>query len=115
MINEISCQELKMKIDRKDEFKLVNCLEAAKFRAMHIPGSLNIYQKEDIVYQKEDIQMLLSVNDVIVVYCTDEACNKSILLYRLLEEYEYKNISRFAGGLRRWEADGYALVGEMVN
>lgn len=88
-MNLISCEELKRKIDRKDEFKLVNALEEAKFRAMHIPGSLNIYKKEDI-------QRLLSSDDEIVVYCTDEACNKSILLYQLLEAYGYKKISRFA-------------------
>ena len=107
-MNLISCEELKRKIDRKDEFKLVNALEEAKFRAMHIPGSLNIYKKEDI-------QRLLSSDDEIVVYCTDEACNKSILLYQLLEAYGYKKISRFAGGLSAWEANGFALVGEMVS
>ena len=107
-MNLISCEELKRKMDLKEDFKLVNALEESKFRAMHIPGSLNIYMKEDI-------QTMLAIDDEIVVYCTDEACTKSILLYQLLETMGYKKLWRFAGGLRKWQEDGYALVGEMVS
>ena len=53
----------------------------------------------------------LKQNDEIVVYCTDYACNKSIILYHLLESMGYKNIYRFAGGLREWETMGFPIVG----
>ena len=106
-MNHISCEELKRKFDLDDKFILVNALDETRFRAMHIPGSINICKEEDI-------QKCLTHDDVIIIYCTDEACNRSILLYQRLEAYGYKNIFRFAGGLREWESAGFELVGEMV-
>jgi rhodanese-related sulfurtransferase len=103
----ISCEELKRKIDLGEDFMLVNALDEEKFRAMHIPGSVNIC-KED------DIKKCLSRHDLIVVYCTDESCNRSIMLYQQLEGYGYQKVFRFAGGLRAWAAAGYELEGEMV-
>jgi len=106
-MNHISCEELKRKFDQEDKFILVNALEEARFRAMHIPGSVN-------VCKDEDIQRCLTLDDVIIIYCTDEACNRSIRLYQRLEALGYQKIFRFAGGLREWESAGFELVGEMA-
>ena len=106
-MNHISCGELKRKFDLGDKFILVNALDEARFRAMHIPGSINICKDEDI-------QKCLTLDDDIIIYCTDEACNRSIHLYQRLEASGYKKIFRFAGGLRAWESAGYDLAGEMV-
>ena len=106
-MNHISCEELKRKFDLEEEFKLVNALEETKFLAMHIPNSINICKDGDI-------QKCLAVDDVIIIYCTDEACNRSVILYQKLDAFGYKKIFRFAGGLRAWDAAGYELAGEMV-
>ena len=42
----ISREELKEKLDWKDDFKLAMVLGDWQFRAMHIPGSLNISAPE---------------------------------------------------------------------
>ena len=106
-MNLISCEELKKKMDLHEEFKLVNAMAEAQFLAAHIPGSLNICEAEDI-------EKMLAHNDEIIVYCSDEACNKSIILYQRLDEYGYKKKYRFAGGLRAWQEAGYDLEGDMV-
>ena len=106
-MNLISCEQLKRKMDQKEEFKLVNAMEETKFRAIHIPGSLNICDKEDI-------KKLLTLEDEIIVYCSDEVCNRSIILYQRLDEYGFEKKYRFAGGLRAWEEAGYTLEGEMI-
>ena len=118
-MNEISSKDLKKKIDDKDDFKLIFCLAENSFRAIHIPGSIclpitqkSIKNKSDL---KENIERLLDIDDEIVVYCTDVGCVASIFLYQKLEQFDYKNIRRFSGGLRKWEVDGYAFDGEMVN
>ena len=74
----ISAKELKIRIDKGDKIRLVNALEENKFRLKHIPGSLNLFRREDL-------EKNLSKEETIVVYCTDKACNKSIMLYQLLE------------------------------
>ncbi|HXH19601.1 MAG TPA: rhodanese-like domain-containing protein [Chitinophagales bacterium] len=106
-MNLITCEELKRKLDGSENFKLVNALEPEKFRAMHIPGSLN-------VFQREDIPKFLHPDDEIVVYCTDDTCNKSVTMYYLLESLGFKKIFRFPGGIRAWQEAGYKMEGERV-
>ena len=62
----ISREELKEKLDRKDDFKLVIVMGDWQFRAMHIPGSLNISAPE-IAHE------ILDPDDEIVVYCSNVA------------------------------------------
>jgi 3-mercaptopyruvate sulfurtransferase SseA len=107
-MNLINAQELKHRLDAGEKVMLINAMEENKFRAKHIPGSLNLFNKEDI-------QNSLQKTDDIIVYCTDKSCNKSIILYYLLEAMGYEHVCRFAGGLMEWENCGFKLDGEMVN
>ena len=104
----ITAKKLKQRIDAGEKIKLVNALEENKFRMKHIPGSLNLFRREDL-------EKNLSKDEQIVVYCTDTACNKSIMLYQLLEAIGYKNVTRFSGGMCEWEDEGYKLEGEKSN
>ncbi len=106
-MNTINAQQLKHRLDDREPILLINAMEENKFRAKRIPGSLNIFRKEDI-------EQKLGKDDEIVVYCTDLACNKSVLLYQLLEVMGYTHVCRFAGGMREWEDAGYPLEGEMI-
>ena len=106
-MNLISREELKEKLDRGDDFKLVMVLGEWAYRAKHIPGSLNISTPEKG-------REMLNPDDEIVVYCSDEACIASRAAYRLLEESGFKNVRRYADGLSDWEEAGYPLEGEMV-
>ena len=106
-MNNISARELKKRMDSGEKIMLVNALEENKFRAGHIPGSLNIFTKQAA-------EQYLEKEDDIVVYCTDYSCNKSILLYQLLEALGYKKIIRFAGGLREWTDCGFEIEVDIV-
>lgn len=107
-MNTVTAKELKQQIDNHEQLKLVNAMEENKFRLKHIPGSLNLFRREDL-------EKNLSKDECIIVYCTDNACNKSVMLYQLLEALGYKNVIRFAGGMNEWENEGYQLEGEMIN
>jgi rhodanese-related sulfurtransferase len=100
----ISREELKEKLERGDDFKLVMTLSEWAYRASHIPGSLNINRIDEA-------ENLLDKDDEIVVYCSDEACLSSRAAYRYLERVGYKNIRRYSGGLADWAAAGYPLEG----
>ena len=106
-MNLINAEQLKQRLDAGEHIYLINAMEENKYRAKHIPGSLNLFTKEGI-------EKAVNKNDDIVVYCTDRACNKSILLYHLLDALGYKQLCRFAGGLLEWEDAGFPLEGEMV-
>ena len=47
-MKRITCQELKSKMDRNDKFILINALNRNRFRAEHIPGSINIQTRSDV-------------------------------------------------------------------
>ncbi len=103
----IDRDELKEKLDRSDEFKLVMVLEDWQFRAMHIPGSLHI----PAATITDDG---LDPGDEIVVYCAHESCPSSVLAYNRLTARGYKNVRRYAGGIFDWNRSGYVVQGSMA-
>ncbi len=103
----ISREELKEKLDRGDDFKLVMVLGDWQYRAKHIPGSLNIHLDEECLSK-------LSPDDEIVVYCTHERCSASPYAWHFLTNNGYKHVRRYAGGMFDWVAAGYPLEGEWV-
>lgn len=107
-INLISREELKEKLDRRDNFKLVNALGEWAFNAKHIPGSINISNKQDA-------KKMLDADDDIVIYCSNPACIASIVGYQLLTRMGYNKVRRYAGGIVDWEQAGYPLEGNFVS
>jgi rhodanese-related sulfurtransferase len=107
----ISRTELREKVDKRQDLKLVFVLGESQYRAMHIPGSLNL-PCSDNLYRSEDALKGLDRDDEIVVYCSNEACFASVSVYTLLVKRGYKNVSRYAGGLLDWTGAGYPLDGE---
>ena len=101
----ISREELKEKLDRGDDFKLVLTLGDWAYQAKRIPGSLNVFAAE---IAKE----LLGPDDEIVVYCSHDGCAASKYAYHLLTSNGYKNVRRYSGGIADWEEAGYPLEGE---
>ncbi len=104
-IATIDREELKAKLDRGEDIRLVMTLHAWAFRAQHIPGSEHFDTPEETLEG-------LGRDDEIIVYCSDPACVASQFAYRALVEAGYTNVRRYAGGLSDWAAAGYPLEGE---
>jgi len=66
MAKTISRDELKQKIDRKDDFRLVETLPATAFHHSHLPGAINLPPDEVTTLAS---QILPDKNAEIVVYC----------------------------------------------
>jgi rhodanese-related sulfurtransferase len=111
-MRQISRTELKEKIDRWDNLKLVFTLGEWQYDAAHIPGSLNLPCSPRL-YESEDALKDLDRDDEIVVYCSNESCFSSISVYHLLEKRGYKHVRRYAGGLLDWDDADYPLEGKM--
>ncbi len=103
----IDREELKAKMDRGDDFKLVNTLGELAFEGMHIPGSINIHSPKRMLND-------LDPEDEIVVYCSDPLCPASLMAYHLLAKHGFKHVRRYAGGLSDWAEAGYPLKGALV-
>ena len=103
----ISRDELKQKLECRDQFKLVMALGDWQYRAKHIPGSLHFLTSEETLAK-------LSQDEEIVVYCSSYDCIASVLAYKYLVHHGYTHVRRYAGGILDWEEAGYLLEGEMV-
>ena len=103
-MNLISRDELRRKLERGDEFKLVMTLSGFAYSTKHIPSSLHFETVEEAV-------AALQREDEIVVYCADVHCVASIYAYRLLEREGFTRVRRYAGGVADWEEAGYPLEG----
>ncbi len=104
-MNLITREELKEKLDRGDDFKLVCALSEWAYRAKHIPGSLHIDHPSKVTE-------LLDKPDEIVVYCSDIHCPASKYFYHILTSSGYENVRRYEGGIIDWEDAGYPVEGE---
>jgi rhodanese-related sulfurtransferase len=103
----IGREELKEKLDRGDDFKLVMVLGEWEYRAKRIPGSLRVSTPE------EGLQVLDS-DDEIVLYDSGPPCPASRIACRFLKAHGYERVRRYAAGLQEWESEGYPLEGEYV-
>lgn len=106
-IETISAEDLKAKLARGDDFKLIMTLSEWAFRAKHIPGSMQVDSPAQAI-------ALLKLDDEIIVYCSDVMCPASQFAYRELKAQGFQNVRRYSGGLSEWEEKGYPLEGEMV-
>ena len=103
----IDTEELKEKLERGDDLKLVMTLGEWEYRAKHIPGSLRISTLE------EGLQAL-DPQEEIVLYDSGPHCTASRMACRTLKAHGYGRVRRYAGGLEEWESAGYPLEGEGV-
>ncbi len=101
----ISCEELKEKIDRGDDIKLVMVLGEWEYRAKRIPGSLRVSTPEEGL-------RALDLDTEIILYDSGPACPASRIACRFLKAHGYRRVRRYAGGLEEWESAGYPLEGE---
>jgi hydroxyacylglutathione hydrolase len=104
-MTRISREELKAKLDRHEDVKLVMVLNDWAFRTKHILGSLHFNTPEEALGA-------LKKDDEIIVYCSGVPCVASQWASQWLEARGYRNVYYYAGGLADWEAAGYPLEGE---
>ena len=106
-IRTIGREELKAKLDRGDDFKLIMALNRWAYDAKHIPGSIHFDAPDDL-YRS------VKPDEEVVVYCSNVDCLSSVALYRDLVRRGYGNVRRYSGGLLDWEDAGLPLEGAFV-
>jgi rhodanese-related sulfurtransferase len=103
----IGRDELREKLDRREDFKLVMVLGEWEYRAKRISGSLRVSTPQ------EGLEAL-DPDEEIVLYDSGPSCPASRMAYRFLKAHGYVRVRRYAGGLEDWDSAGYPLEGEGV-
>jgi rhodanese-related sulfurtransferase len=107
MVRTISRGELKAKMDRGDDFVLVEALSHEHYTSSHLPGAINLpYEFVD-----EAEKILPDKDAEIVVYCMNRDCSASGLEAGELEEMGYTSVLHYADGKQDWIKAGLPVEG----
>lgn len=100
----ITTAQLKNKIDKHEDFALVEVLGPETFAEFHLPGALNV--PVDDVFEDGIQKAVPDKNKVTVVYCRDIECHATAKAVRRMEALGYNNVLEFHNGKDGWKAAG---------
>ena len=107
----ITREQLKAKMDRGDDFVLVEALSQKHYASSHLPGAINLpYEFVD-----EAEKVLPDKKAQIVVYCMSPDCLASWEEARELEEMGYERVLHYAAGKQDWIRAGLPVEGQHVS
>ena len=101
LTSEISTEELKKILSTGSE-PVLDVRSATEYAIAHIPGSLNLYEKE----VERVVQLFPDKAAQFVLYCNGPYCGKSKRLSEQLVKLGYTGVRRYQLGLPVWRALG---------
>lgn len=114
-ITEITPEELKAKLDAKEDLLLLDVRESAEFEHGHIGGAHHVPRgiieaAADTSYPKHYPPLSGAREQQIVLYCATSG--RSAMTAAVLQMMGFKKVLNLAGGYVRWEAEGMPQVRE---
>ncbi|OGE75808.1 MAG: hypothetical protein A3C85_03165 [Candidatus Doudnabacteria bacterium RIFCSPHIGHO2_02_FULL_48_21] len=103
----ITTDDLKKKIDTKENFSLLEVLGPETFAEFHIPTAKNV--PVDDTFEEHVQQVVPDKNQTVVVYCRDIECHASEKAVRRMEALGYTNVFEFHNGKEGWKAKGLPI------
>ena len=104
-IKEISAETLKMMLDTKQTFYLIDVREEEELDAGYIPGAMHISKG---VIERDIENKISDLNAEIVLYCSGGY--RSALAAYNLKNMGYQHVSSLNAGLRHWVESEYPLT-----
>ena len=104
-IREVTIDEVKAKLDRKEKFVLVDVREESEYAADHLPGAVHL-GKGTI---ERDVEARVPDQDTpMVLYCGGGF--RSALAADNLQKMGYTQVLSMDGGIRGWREKGFSLT-----
>ena len=104
-IREVTIDEVKAKLDRKEKFVLVDVREESEYAADHLPGAVHL-GKGTIERDVED--RVPDQNTPMVLYCGGGF--RSALAADNLQKMGNTHVLSMDGGIRGWRGKGFTLT-----
>jgi rhodanese-related sulfurtransferase len=104
-VRELTVDDVKAKIDKKETFNLVDVREESEWAKDHLPGAVHL--GKGVI--ERDIEKAIPHTDAeIVLYCGGGF--RSALAADNLQKMGYTNVWSMDGGIRGWREQGYPLT-----
>ena len=106
-VREFSVDEVKTRLDRGENFVLVDVREESEWAADHLPGA--VYLGKGII-ERDIEERFPDFNTPLVLYCGGGF--RSVLAADNLQKMGYRNVVSMDGGIRDWRERGYPLTSD---
>jgi rhodanese-related sulfurtransferase len=103
----ITAEELNKKLERGDDFVLIDALAPMVYAHSHLPGAINL--PPPAVEPLRCAKRMPDLSVEIVVYCSNPNCDDSVATGLRLLELGYTNVRHYAGGKDEWKRLGLPL------
>jgi rhodanese-related sulfurtransferase len=104
-VHEVTIDEVKAKLDRKEKFLLVDVREESEYAADHLPGAVHLGKG---IIERDVEGRVPDQNTPLVLYCGGGF--RSALAADNLQKMGYTRVLSMDGGIRGWREKGFALT-----
>jgi rhodanese-related sulfurtransferase len=103
----VTAEQVHRKLERGDEFVLVDALAPMVYAHSHLPGAINLPSSN--VDPDRVTRRIPDRSTEIIVYCSSEDCDDSHVTAGKLVQLGYTNVKHYAGGKDEWREPGLPL------
>jgi rhodanese-related sulfurtransferase len=104
-IREVTIDEVKAKLDRKEKFLLIDVREESEYAADHLPGAVHLGKG---IIERDVEARVPDQNTPMVLYCGGGF--RSALAADNLQKMGYTQVLSMDGGIRGWREKGFSLI-----
>jgi rhodanese-related sulfurtransferase len=104
-VRETTVDEIKARLDRGEEFVLVDVREESEWQKDHLPGAIHMGKG---VIERDVEQKIPDLKTELVLYCGGGF--RSALAADNLQKMGYTNVISMDGGVRGWREKGYSMT-----
>ena len=105
-VSPITREQLKAKLDAGDELVIVEALGPMYYDDAHLPGARNLPHDQ---VDELAATVLPDRDAFVVVYCSNAACQNSVVASSRLVELGYTRVHEYVEGKQDWIDAGYAV------
>jgi rhodanese-related sulfurtransferase len=106
MTQKIKREDLKKKMDRGEDFVLIDVLKTEVYEKSHIKGAVNI----PLARIGREARDRFEPDREIILYCADFDCPASAQAAGKLESLGFSNVWDYEGGKKDWQDAGYPMA-----
>lgn len=103
----VSTDQLRIMIDEKNEFLLIDTRTREEYQEAHISGAVSLPEKS---FEQQASLLPKNKGSMIVLYCNGVKCGKSKKAAKKAEAMGYRNLLIYAEGFPVWEEKGLKIV-----